>query len=428
MIADVEALQYLYGANFSTNNTDTIYTWDRDTGQEFINGIPQDHTEEHGIYMTLWDGGGTDTFDFSNFRSDVSVDLRPGHFSSPSPLLLPTLNDASHTVFAEGSIANPLLFNGDSRSLIENASGGDGNDTFIGNDADNTFRGLFGDDTFFYTGGHDTFLGGRMFTNGDTADFSLSPVGVAINPTLTFTTIELPNGQVAQIPGSEVSSSADDSAHAYSATTLTEAGAIPIADMRGIENLTGSPYADSITGNVADNVIQAGGGDDTVFYTGGFDTLDGGSGNNTVNFAQFGFAVDVTLRQAPANIAEAFTSDDTINAPGSTLRAIANLANFSNVVGTAFNDQLRGNGANNILDGGAGNDLLYYDGGVDVLNGNAGTDTADFTLSASAVSVDLTSTGVNARGNGTTSVLTGNLVGVASLQSIENINATISTT
>ena len=58
MITDVAALQYLYGANFNTNNTDTVYRWDRNTGQEFINGVAQPAGGNTGIYMTLWDGGG----------------------------------------------------------------------------------------------------------------------------------------------------------------------------------------------------------------------------------------------------------------------------------------------------------------------------------------------------------------------------------
>ena len=43
-----------------------------------------------------------------------------------------------------------------SRSLIENAIGGSGNDSFTGNTADNTFRGNGGNDTIDGDGGTDS--------------------------------------------------------------------------------------------------------------------------------------------------------------------------------------------------------------------------------------------------------------------------------
>src|SRR5262249_36359098 len=67
---DIQALQYMYGANYNTHNEDSIYKWDPSTGQEFINGVGQvDRNGEiapsdHEIFMTVWDGGGNDTYDF----------------------------------------------------------------------------------------------------------------------------------------------------------------------------------------------------------------------------------------------------------------------------------------------------------------------------------------------------------------------------
>jgi hypothetical protein len=34
--------------------------------------------------MTLWDGGGRDTYDFSNYATDMSVNLQPGGWSTIS--------------------------------------------------------------------------------------------------------------------------------------------------------------------------------------------------------------------------------------------------------------------------------------------------------------------------------------------------------
>jgi serralysin len=41
MMEDIRALQYLYGANFATNSTNSVYTWSPTTGQMFINGVGQ---------------------------------------------------------------------------------------------------------------------------------------------------------------------------------------------------------------------------------------------------------------------------------------------------------------------------------------------------------------------------------------------------
>jgi len=434
MIADIEALQYMYGANFHTNNTDTVYKWDPNTGQEFINGVGQAVPNIQMLYMTVWDGGGVDTYDFSNFSSNVTADLRPGHFSTPAFLpgqygnLLPELgvDVLGHTVYAEGSIGNALLYNGDTRSLIENAIGGSGDDILIGNQGNNVLSGNYGDDTFFYTGGVDTFNGGakRFYAgNGDTADFSLSNVGVTIKPVATAVTTVLPNGQTITFTISDTSTAADSDGNAYDASYFTEIGFIHIVDMHGIENLTGSPFADTITGNLGDNIIKAGDGNDYVFYTGGFDTIDGGNGVDTIDFSKFGSAVTITLTSF-AGQAEAYTTDTTSISGGTALRPIADLARFENAVGTAFDDWIIGNSGNNTLDGGAGNDILFYDGGLDVLNGNTGNDTADFSYMTSAVFVDLAGGGFEAKGNGTANANTGNLTNLANLVSIENLSGT----
>jgi len=38
MLADVAAIQYMYGANFNTNSGDTIYRWSSSSGQLSLNG------------------------------------------------------------------------------------------------------------------------------------------------------------------------------------------------------------------------------------------------------------------------------------------------------------------------------------------------------------------------------------------------------
>ena len=77
MMYDIAALQKLYGANYQTNNTDTVYQWDPNTGELFVNGTGQGAPGGNQVFMTLWDGGGSDTYDFSNYATDLAVSLHP---------------------------------------------------------------------------------------------------------------------------------------------------------------------------------------------------------------------------------------------------------------------------------------------------------------------------------------------------------------
>jgi len=438
MLADVAALQYMYGANFNTRPLDTFYSWSETTGETFIDGIGQGRPSSNTIYMTVWDGGGVDTYDFSNYASDVRADLRPGEWSTPddvadggsparSQLPVVGFDLGVGSIFARGSIANAFLFNSDPRSLIENVNGGSGNDSLIGNQGHNTLHGNGGDDTLFYTGGADTFFGDARGTNGDTADFSLSTRAVVINPVAAFRTAII-NGQPIEVPVTPGTFLADTLGNKYS---VTSTGGVTLASLTGIENLTGSRFNDSITGDIGNNHIKAGDGIDRVFYTGGFDDLDGEGGTDTIDFSKFGSAVSVTLFTTSL-YEEAWTSDAATIPAGATLRPIADLRGFENVVGTAFADVINGSFGANTLDGGGGADRMAGGSGddnyivdnsgdrVDESSGGAGDEdtvfaSVTFSLNNTAQvlgrveNVTLTgSANINATGTGLSNVLVGN--------------------
>ena len=165
MLNDLRAVQYMYGANFNTNNTDTRYTWDPSTGWESINGVPVSNQKPGAnlIFMTLWDGGGVDTYDFSNYTTNLKIDLQPGAWSTVSDRQLPSV---SNNYKPPGNIANAYLFvdpatlTEDARSLIENAIGGSGNDSITGNQGKNALQGGGGNDMLSGLAGNDTLDGG----------------------------------------------------------------------------------------------------------------------------------------------------------------------------------------------------------------------------------------------------------------------------
>jgi serralysin len=163
MMLDIQALQHLYGADFGTNAGSTVYKWNRGDGKFFINGASQGGHTNDKVFMTIWDGGGTDTYDLSNYNNATKIDLRAGHWTITSKAQLADLDfsDGAGVHMARGNVANALLFNGDLRSLIENAKGGSSIDTIYGNQVRNTLYGNNGNDYLRGYENSDKLLGGN---------------------------------------------------------------------------------------------------------------------------------------------------------------------------------------------------------------------------------------------------------------------------
>jgi Ca2+-binding RTX toxin-like protein len=337
---DVAAIQYLYGANWTTNGGNSVYTWSATTGEMFINGVGQGTPGGNHVFMNVWDGGGIDTYDFSARTTAVSVDLRPGGWVNLGAQLanLDATNPNGH--LAIGNISNSLLFQGDIRSLIENANGGSGNDIFIGNQADNVFNGNGGADTVTY------------------ADLT-SAIGVSVDTSGNF---------------------------------VVNAGIAGGTDtLIAVENITGGSGNDVLMSNALNNVLNGGAGTDTASYanaTGniavafsgvsggtvtsaalGTDTLIsvekvvGGSGNDTFSgyfntvAVDGGAGTDTATFTSSSSIIMSANADGSLNVSGGM---VTTLINVENIVGTINNDILMGDASNNNLNGGLGTDTASY--------------------------------------------------------------------
>ena len=160
MTADIAALQHLYGANFDSNAGDTTYRWSPDSGRTWVNDAVAIDPGSNRIFLTVWDGGGTDTYDMSAYTTGLRVDLAPGHASTFDSGQLARLGGGPNGGYARGNVANALLHEGDRRSLIENATGGSGDDRIAGNSAGNALAGNAGADTLMGRQGDDRLAGG----------------------------------------------------------------------------------------------------------------------------------------------------------------------------------------------------------------------------------------------------------------------------
>ncbi|MEJ5990430.1 M10 family metallopeptidase C-terminal domain-containing protein [Ramlibacter sp. PS3R-8] len=123
MLLDMQALQYLYGANYETRAGNDVYDWGTSAP----------------LLETIWDGGGRDTIDCGNQVLRCVIRLEAGAFSLVGRQ-------------GEFAIANGVV--------IEHAIGGSGADSLIGNGAANRLTGNAGSDVLNGAAGRDILSGG----------------------------------------------------------------------------------------------------------------------------------------------------------------------------------------------------------------------------------------------------------------------------
>jgi hypothetical protein len=169
MVADILAMQTLYGLSTTTRTGDTTYG---DHATADTAGTVFDASFYPRAAFTIFDSGGNDTIDYSGVGVSQLINLNPETFSN-----------------VNGFTGNLSIARG---VVIENAIGGNGNDTIIGNSANNVISGHLGADTLTGGAGNDTFLDTMAAHNGDTiTDFSAGDTIVFSDATLASFTFSL---------------------------------------------------------------------------------------------------------------------------------------------------------------------------------------------------------------------------------------------
>jgi serralysin len=157
MLSDIAALQYLYGANYSTNAGNTTYRWSPTSGELVVDGVRSAKSTTNTIFETIWDGGGVDTYDFTAYTTGLRININPGAWTITSSAQLAQLGDGH---VARGNIANAYLYAGSVASLIEKVKGGAGSDKIVGNVIGNKLEGGRGNDKLLGGLGDDVLKGG----------------------------------------------------------------------------------------------------------------------------------------------------------------------------------------------------------------------------------------------------------------------------
>lgn len=192
--------------------------------------------------------------------------------------------------------------------------GGDRGDVLVGEAGNDTLGGGGGNDVVFGGAGSDTFNGGTGF---DLVSYFFAPSGVQA---------DLTTGMATGGEGTDT--------------------------LAGIDDLEGSAYDDTLTGDSGENFFYPGEGNDSV--------NGGGGTTDRVNFlfSLNGVIVDLTAGTATGE------GTDTLTGIGQ-------------VFGSRHDDTITGDVNPNGLLGGPGNDTISSGAGDDELDGGDGTDTLD---------------------------------------------------
>lgn len=138
---DVIALQHLYGKNVNKETGDTLYEYD----------------DTYDFHQTIIDVDGNDTISVANSERNNVIDLRGAQFSSIAPNYVGWYVACEEGGYECGTTHEHLgrSYNSlaiDVDTVIENATGGSGDDTLVANSTANMLDGGEGVDTAMFAG------------------------------------------------------------------------------------------------------------------------------------------------------------------------------------------------------------------------------------------------------------------------------------
>jgi Ca2+-binding RTX toxin-like protein len=313
-------------------------------------------------------------------------------------------------------------------------SGLGGTDILEGADGNDTLEGGSGNDVLRAGAGIDHLIGGDGddWLSADPSGGDVFEGGAGANDTIAYVALNLATGVTVDL-----------------AAGIASGG----ATLSGIENARGTNLADTLTGNngrnilygeAGEDVLDGGGGDDALYGGGGFDIisggdgddvlsngvpgsgavldrLDGGAGNDTVDYYERYDHLTIDLAAGTINGQALLTGIENVRGSRYYSDTITGNAQANTLIGYGDNDTLRGGDGDDRLEGGADSDKLYGDAGDDLLvessigtndllDGGDGIDTADYSQYGQNIYLDL-QMGIGGNTGNITLVAIENLIG-----------------
>jgi Ca2+-binding RTX toxin-like protein len=306
---------------------------------EFMDGGDGNDTIRPGSGGDHVDGGpGSDTVTYSERVNRLSVNWRNaavGFVTETEPLF--------------GLVVDSDTIN---TATVENITTGAGNDTILGSPKANVLNGGLGADIL--SGGPGT----------DTADYSDRTHAVVVRIGDGPNDGDSEGDDVQVDVENVIGGTGNDDLHGQDRVAPTTDPVNPLSGREGMNLLSGGPGDDALDGQFDADVLNGGGGVDTVYYgtrdeaiTGTIGTASDDGGSNDINaFLGRGDSI----------------GDD-----------------VENVIGGSGDDILGGDADDNSLYGGGGADLIDGGLGDDWIQGGPGYDAADYSSAPSGVDLDL---------------------------------------
>ncbi len=315
MALDIAVLQQKYGANLGWATGNDVYVLPASNGLGTF-------------YECIWDAGGTDTLRYEG-TSDAIIDLRAATLRSEA-------GGGGYVSYASGIRGGYTIA---ANVVIENATGGAGNDMLTGNAAANLLRGGDGNDSAYGGDQFDTIHGGD---GNDTIDGGNGRDLVYLNQ---HDDLYLDNAQGGDL------------------------GRDTVFGGFGADTIQGGNGDDEFHGDWGEDLIHARLGNDLVYGGSQFDTIFGGDGNDTVDG---GYGRDlVYLNQ----------HDDLYldNAQGGELGRDTVFGGYGadTIQGGNGDDEFHGEWGDDLIHARLGNDLVYGGSQFDTIFGGDGNDTVD---------------------------------------------------
>lgn len=253
--------------------------------------------------------------------------------------------------------------------------GGAGDDVLAGNDGADNLQGGAGDDYILGGAGNDTIDGGA---GNDWAAYEDATAGVKVD-------LNLAGAQNTGGSGTDKLTGIENVyGSAFNDTLTGDAKDNMLVGDAGNDTISGGKGNDTLWGDAGNDVLDGGDGDDYIVGGAGDDIIKGGAGDDWSSYenATAGVTVDLTKT----------TAQDTGGAGKDTLTGIELLygSKFDDVLtGDAKDNYLWGSDGDDKLYGGAGDDHLSGGKGVNVLDGGDGFDTVDYAFSDRGVVIEL---------------------------------------